>query len=265
MIISRAAIKLNAKNQMRVAKPHVCVVGLVYYVISWVLTYLSERVMGLDVLRQAMYTLQGGEAYQEYMYNYYYDYMLNNFSIWGQLLSVAISIVLATVTVGFTIYALEVSRLRPAGVGTLFDGFSIFFRALWLNILMGIFTFLWSLLFISPGIIAAYRYRQAIYLLLDHPQWSALDCIRESKRMMVGRKWELFVLDLSFLGWALLSVVPFVSIWGAPYMEVTYANYYQALVGLPSAGSQGGTYGESNGRTEPPASDSRDERPPWEL
>ena len=265
MFISRAAIKLNAKNQMRAAKPHVCVVGLVYYVISWVLSYLSERVMGLDVLRQAMYTLQGGEAYQEYMYDYY-NYMLNNISFWGQLLSIAISIVLATVTVGFTIYALEVSRLRPAGVGTLFDGFAIFFRALWLNILMGIFIFLWSLLFIIPGIIAAYRYRQAIYLLLDHPQWSALDCIRESKRMMIGRKWELFVLDLSFLGWALLSVVPFVSIWVAPYMEVTYANYYQALVDLPSAGGQDGSaYGGNSGSIEPPASGARDERPPWEL
>lgn len=85
-----------------------------------------------------------------------------------------------------------------------------------MTILTGIFIFLWSLLLIIPGIIAAYRYRMALYLLLDNPNMSVYQCIRESKRMMVGHKAELFVLDLSFLGWYILSAVPFVSIWVTP-------------------------------------------------
>lgn len=251
MNINRAAIKLNAKNQMRAAKPHVCLVALVYYVIAWILTYLSERIMGLDAFRRVMYAAQDLDSL--------YYYAAPAVTFWGSLISLAISIVSATLTVGFTIYALHISRLQPAGVGTLFDGFAIFFRALWLNILMGIFIFLWSLLFVIPGIIAAYRYRQAMYLLLDNPQMSALDCIRESKRMMVGRKWELFVLDLSFLGWDLLCIVPFVSIWVMPYTEVTYANYYQALLGLPNGGGRPYNSGDT-GRP-----DSSDGKPPWEL
>lgn len=103
---------------------------------------------------------------------------------------------------------------------------------LWLAILQGLFVFLWSLLLVVPGIIAAYRYRQALYLLLDHPEKSAWQCLRESAAVMRGHKWELFVLDLSFLGWMLLSALfaP-VSIWLDPYRAITNANYYNRLVG----------------------------------
>jgi len=99
-----------------------------------------------------------------------------------------------------------------------------------LELVMYIFIFLWSLLFIVPGIIAAYRYRQALYLLLDHPEMGVMDCIRESKRLMTGHKGELFVVDMSFLGWYILCAVPFVSVYVTPYVNVTYAGYYDALV-----------------------------------
>ena len=72
----------------------------------------------------------------------------------------------------------------------------------------------------------------ALYLLLDHPEKSAWQCLRESAAVMRGHKWELFVLDLSFLGWMLLSALfaP-VSIWLDPYRAITNANYYNRLVG----------------------------------
>ena len=237
--INRAAIKANAKKQMLAAKPHVAVVGLVYYVISWVLNYLGDRVSGADTLQNLYSTSnpfrlflypqseQASQALQRYW---------DQISLGGSLISIALQIVASTIALGFLIYALNVSRLRPAGIGTLFDGFSIFGRGLILRILMGIFIFLWSLLFIIPGIVAAYRYRMATYLLIDHPEMSPLDCIRASKEMMRGHKGELFVLDLSFIGWAILCIIPFVAVWVSPYMEVTYCNYYQALCGLAGAG-----------------------------
>ena len=82
-----------------------------------------------------------------------------------------------------------------------------------------------------PGIVAAYRYRQALYLLLDHPERSAWQCLRESGELMSGHKWELFVLDLSFLGWAMLSAMfaP-VSIWLDPYRAITNAGFYNRLI-----------------------------------
>ena len=94
-----------------------------------------------------------------------------------------------------------------------------------------LYVALWSLLLVVPGIVAAYRYRQALYLLLDHPEKSAWQCLRESSALMSGHKWELFVLDLSFLGWALLSAMfaP-VSIWLDPYRAITNAGFYNRLI-----------------------------------
>ncbi len=240
MNINRAAIKANAKLQMRAAKPHVCVVGLVYYVISWVLNYLEERVSGADMLQDLYGSTNPFRLFLQYPQNAQASQSLQQYwdqlSLGGSLLAIALRIIAATIAVGFVIYALNVSRMRPAGIGNLFDGFTIFLRALVLRILMGIFIFLWSLLFIIPGIIAAYRYRMATYLLIDHPEMSPLDCIRASKEMMHGHKGELFVLDLSFIGWAILCIIPFVAVWVSPYMEVTYCNYYHALCGLAGAG-----------------------------
>jgi len=154
--------------------------------------------------------------------------------VFGNMLDIAISLMTLMISTGFTIYCMNVCQFRKADFGNLFDGFAIFFKVLWLTILMAIFVWLWALLFIIPGIIAAYRYRMALYIMLDNPKLGALDCIRASKQMMDGRKGELFVLDLSFLGWALLTLVPFVTIWVTPYTALTYTNYYLALRNMPN-------------------------------
>lgn len=80
-------------------------------------------------------------------------------------------------------------------------------------------------------IIAAYRYSMCFFILLDAPDKSAFQCLRESGDMTRGYKGKLFVLDLSFLGWMLLSSVPFVILYTLPYMLVTQANYYRVLSG----------------------------------
>ncbi|MEN6314324.1 MAG: DUF975 family protein [Clostridiaceae bacterium] len=90
---------------------------------------------------------------------------------------------------------------------TLFDGFKNFSSALVLQLLIGIFSFLWSLLFIVPGIIAAFRYSMAFYILNDNPQMGAKAALEESKKMMKGNKGKLFCLEFSFIGWALLCIL----------------------------------------------------------
>lgn len=84
----------------------------------------------------------------------------------------------------------------------------VYRKALLLYILRGLFIALWSLLFIIPGIMAAYSYAMADYILYNHPEMSAMEALRESKRLMHGRKGRLFGLDLSFIGWSLLCFVP---------------------------------------------------------
>ncbi|MDD6195170.1 MAG: DUF975 family protein [Lachnospiraceae bacterium] len=71
--------------------------------------------------------------------------------------------------------------------------------------LVDLFTFLWSLLFVIPGIIKAYEYRMIPYLLAEYPDMSREEVFATSKKMMTGNKWKAFVFDLSYFGWFLLS------------------------------------------------------------
>lgn len=95
-----------------------------------------------------------------------------------------------------------------------------------------LYTILWTLLFIIPGIVKSYEYQMIPYLLAENPQMSREQAFAESKRMMSGQKWRAFVLDLSFIGWNILSAIT-LGILGIfyvqPYMDATHAALYEAL------------------------------------
>lgn len=226
MGIDRAAIKGNAKLAIRASKPHPALVALIYLIIVYILEFLSLRISGQyeEFMRILEAIAEGRDTYMPVFVDNYFIVSIIN---------LALTFMTTIIGFGFSVYMLNVSRGRPAPIGNLFDGFGMFFKVIWLNFLTGLFIMLWSMLFVIPGIVAAYRYRQAVYVLIDDPDMSALDCIRASKEMMRGRKGELFVLDLSFIGWSLLSIIPFVNLWVLPYTNVTYANYYNAIRILP--------------------------------
>lgn len=109
-----------------------------------------------------------------------------------------------------------------------------------------LFTVLWTLLFIIPGIVKSYEYQMIPYLLADNPQMTKEQAFQESKRMMQGQKWKAFVLDLSFIGWNILSALT-LGILGIfyvqPYMDATHAALYEALrYGMPYNNAQYGFY-----------------------
>lgn len=98
--------------------------------------------------------------------------------------------------------------------------------------LRGLFTFLWSLLFVIPGIIKGYEYMMIPYLLADNPQMDRKEAFAKSKEMMDGNKWKAFVLDLSFWGWGLLSGCTcgiLYIFYVGPYIHLTKAELYHAL------------------------------------
>lgn len=144
---------------------------------------------------------------------------------------VAIFIITPAFNLSFCIIYLSLSRNEDISISHLFKGFNQTGRALWLNILISFFTSLWSLLFIIPGIIKIYSYSMAFYILADNPELTAREALRKSKEMMAGHKMDLFVLELSFIGWALLSVITFgiASIYIVPYMNATMANFYESI------------------------------------
>lgn len=106
-----------------------------------------------------------------------------------------------------------------------------------------LYTILWTFLFIIPGIVKSYEYQMIPYLLAENPQMSREQAFAESKRMMSGQKWRAFVLDLSFIGWNILSAIT-LGILGIfyvqPYMDATHAALYEAL-------RYGNPYGAPNG------------------
>ncbi|MDD3421986.1 MAG: DUF975 family protein [Bacilli bacterium] len=117
----------------------------------------------------------------------------------------------------------------------LFSGFTrkYYWKIFVATLLVDIFVFLWSLLLVVPGIIKGYAYSQTYYILLDNPDMKVIDAIKESERMMKGHKFELFVLQISFILWSLLVPVTcgLILIYLAPYMYATFVVYYQALKG----------------------------------
>ena len=120
---------------------------------------------------------------------------------------------------------------RP-NVATLFDGFKDDFGGtLLLGLMIGIFTFLWSLLFIIPGIVKGIAYSMSYYIKAEHPEYDWRKCMDESQTLMRGHKGAYFVLQLSFIGWYIVSCFTFGLgfLWVAPYQECTNANFYAWL------------------------------------
>ena len=225
MWFDRGEMKRTAKLSMRTAVPNALWVALVFCLIQYVILSLQTGIM------------YGPEIKDFYLdpYAYIENYLTNGFyagsPLPAKLLTWALDILNKILSVGFVCYTLCISRGLPAGYGNLFDGFSLFFKIIWLSIRIGIVVFFYSLLLVVPGIIASYKYTQSFRILLDHPDWSAKACMRESKRLMDGHKWEFFVLQLSFIGWNILTVFPFVSIFVLPYIETTYSVFYDNLIG----------------------------------
>ena len=91
--------------------------------------------------------------------------------------------------------------------------------------------FLWSLLFVIPGIIKSYEYCMVPYILAENPQISCERAFELSRKMTKGEKWKIFVLDLSFIGWRILGVLCCCigQVFVEPYYEATYAELYQVM------------------------------------
>lgn len=134
------------------------------------------------------------------------------------------------------IYMLVVRGGQPE-VKDSFSGFDDFWAAFKVTFLVGLFTFLWSLLFVIPGIVKAYSYSMSMYILAENKGKAALECINESKAMTNGHKMDLFVLSLSFIGWILLGYITLgiAYIWVVPYMQATLTNAYYSLKPMPQA------------------------------
>lgn len=120
-------------------------------------------------------------------------------------------------------------------VEDLFKGFSDFFRSLSAYLLIALYTFLWALLLIIPGIMCAIGYSQTFFILAENPQMTPTEAMEASKKMMMGYKTYYFMLMLSFIGWAFLCMftMGLGYLWLQSYVEATRVLFYKRLISEP--------------------------------
>lgn len=233
MIIDRTAAKLQAKQLIRESQPSMLTAALLYTLLTALIGWLSLRLTGVDTntMNEMLQLASEGnsEAVMEMMTK-------ATPSAGASLIDSLLRLAMAVVGVGFSLFVMNSVRRSQPALGNLLDGFGMFPRVLFLIILQIVFIFLWSLLLVIPGIIAAYRYSFAVYVMIDHPEMSAMDCLRESKRLTTGYKRQLFLLDLSFILWFLMTMVPIVGyiaqVYVTPYMESARVLYYEQIRAL---------------------------------
>ena len=149
------------------------------------------------------------------------------------LIGLVLFILALPLTWGYQTLFLGAVRGGEATAKDMFEGYNkeLFSRVLTTTLLYYVYVFLWSLLLLIPGCIKAYSYAMTPYILKDNPEMKNNAAIEESMRMMDGHKLELFLLDLSFIGWAILSILTCCIgfLWLTPYMNMARVNFYEDL------------------------------------
>lgn len=134
-----------------------------------------------------------------------------------------------TLSVGFYSYLLKMIRKEEFNRNDIFNYVGKVFPILAISLLTAIFSFLWSILFIIPGIIAAISYSFVFLIYVDNNDLSPMECLGKSKEMLNGYKWDYFVFELSFIGWILLCVLIIPLVFVLPYFTISEVLYYEEL------------------------------------
>ncbi|MFS0781876.1 DUF975 family protein [Bacillus sp. 1P06AnD] len=144
-----------------------------------------------------------------------------------------LSILLFPMTVATTWFFLGLARNENPTVEVIFSGYEkgAFIRTLGTQLLMNIYLVLWALLLLIPAIIKGFSYMLTNYILKDYPHLQYNSAIKLSRRMMDGYKGQAFILQLSFIGWAILCLftlgIGFLFL--SPYVSTTNAHLYEDL------------------------------------
>ncbi|WP_031537769.1 MULTISPECIES: DUF975 family protein [unclassified Bacillus (in: firmicutes)] len=207
-------IKTEARQALRGYWGKGVFISFIYFFVSMVLTTI------VDIL------FSGG------IHNWLYQEYSPVGSEFGNFI---ISLLYIPLTVGIIWFYLGLVRTENPQVSQIFSIYTnvaLSVKLIGTNIMIGIFTFLWSLLFLIPGIIKGLAYSQTMLLLKDNPEFGIFEAITESRRRMDGYKWKYFLLGLSFIGWGLLCIlsIGIGFLWLIPYVYTSNAAFYQSHI-----------------------------------
>lgn len=223
-------LKFEAKSIMAKSQPGILAVTLLYVIVVAVLSYCTATLTGFNLTESQL------EKYMDIVRSGDYEKAIQYLMKFApELMDVLIALLVTAVKFilegGLAIFLLKsVRNTGDACRGNLLDGFTIPLRIIAVKFVSWIIIIAGFVLFYAPGIIMFYCYRQALYLQVDNPDWSPVRCLSESRKMMRGKKMDLFRLDMSFIGWYLLSALPGVNIWVTPFTQTTYTLFYLYLL-----------------------------------
>jgi len=185
-----------------------------------------------ELMKQARASLEGkwGIAIGTFVIYLLVSIVLQVIPKVGPIVSVFIS---GPMSLGISIFSLNLARGKEIKVDQIFEGFKNFGTSLGAYLLIFVFTLLWTILLIIPGIIAALSYSQTMFILADDPSLGAMEALNRSKAMMEGHKMRLFILGLMFVGLAILCLLTagIGFLWFYPFASVTLAKFYLDIKG----------------------------------
>jgi len=234
---------------IRQAEPSPLKVSLIYLLLTNGVSLLVHRFLSDPFSDSVYYIMQGYDPIEVY------SHVLGGAaSVAAVFISLLLGFYSIVMTFGYKSYTLHLARGENGEISDLFDGFGLVVKIIATDLLSTIFVFFWSMLFIIPGIIAGFAYSQATFCLLDDPDISPFEALRRSKRMMRGQKFNLFVLELSFIGWDLLAtlgaalpavavsvlspqtgamveeiIFMAINLWLMPYQWIVFSRFYSDL------------------------------------
>ena len=242
MSSERYRLKYAAKMIIRSSRPSVVTAAAIYAFVSIILSMLGNSALSVNITQ---------ELASQYLNAYIYgniDVLMSLIERMAPptsayLVDLALRAVLMIVEAGFVIFVFNTIRHSGAVYGNLLDGFGLAIKLLGLTLLRGIVVLALSMLLVAPGVVAAYSYSMAKYILIDRPDKGVVEAMRESRELMRGHKMEFFRLQLSFFGWYMLTALPYVGygalVWTLPYTETSYVLYYFSLVGRAASSEPG--------------------------
>ncbi len=262
MFSTSRELKQQAKSRLRERILPMMVVAAIFIVADYLISMFSSELSGRnDWIRQmngiiATYSgelqeaVNDPEAVQAILLRIYgampsFREFISGRSLFGPVLSVLVSLISVPLSAGYAYHVLQESRRHNTTVGCLMHGFKVTFKTIAISLLTGLLVGLGFLLFIVPGVVLSLRYSQAVFVLMDDPDKGPVQCMKESARLMSGRKWDLFKLYFSFLLWFIaanlvtgLLGAPVLNIYLTPYLNLSAAFFYNELTGYEEPGPE---------------------------
>lgn len=220
----REQIKLRAKECIRSQRGTSI---LIYFIYTLIVSGASLLISYLNGAEALFYGIANGMDFETILSS------MGSFSSGNLIYTLLEVFVFLNLSVGFCGAFLRIWQRRETRLDDMFRlGFVPYWKKLGAMALVSVYTTLWTMLFVIPGIVKGFSYAMTQYILIEMPSVDANEAIGLSKRMMRGFKWKLFVLNLSFIGWDLLNALTF-GILGVvfvePYKAASKAGFYEMV------------------------------------